>query len=61
MHPFRVVLDDAGSDLLVGADANVIDAYNIHHFLKTTDVSFEAGEEVPDADRTLCLPAHGRP
>jgi hypothetical protein len=40
---------------LVGADANMIDAYNIHHFLKTIDVSFEAREEVPDADRTSGL------
>src|SRR6516165_1148158 len=27
IYPFRIVLDDAGKDLLVGADTNVIDAY----------------------------------
>jgi hypothetical protein len=32
MHPLRVVLQTAGGDLLVSADANVLYADDINHF-----------------------------
>ena len=49
MHPLRVVLKSARGNLLVRADANVLNANDINHFLQTVDIFFEVGEEVPDA------------
>ena len=51
MHPFRVFLQRARSDLLVRSDADVIHANNVDHFLEAIDVLFKAGEEMPNPDR----------
>src|SRR6266550_51609 len=58
LHPLRVVLQTAGSDLLVGADANMLYADDLNHFFQAVDIVFEAGEEVPDADCTARLGDH---
>src|SRR5713226_2049897 len=55
LHPLRVVLQAAWGDLLVGADADVIDADDIDHLLQPFDILVQAWEEVPDADRTAGL------
>jgi len=41
--------------VLVGADADVIDADYIGHLLQAVDVFVEAREEMPDADRAAGL------
>src|SRR5689334_5780477 len=51
MHPARVILDAPARIELVRADADMIDADDVGHFLQPLDVFFEAREEVPDADR----------
>jgi hypothetical protein len=60
MHPLRVVLETGGTDLLVSADANVLDADDINHFFQAIDIFFEARKEVPDADCAACLSDHAR-
>src|SRR5213076_2542311 len=55
LHPLRVVLQTAGSDLLVGADGNMLYGDDINHFFQAVDIFFEAREEVPDADCTARL------
>src|ERR1035438_8852257 len=50
MYPLRVVLQTAGVDLLVSADANVLYPDDINHFFQAIDIFFEAMEEVPDPD-----------
>jgi hypothetical protein len=52
MHPFRVILHSARSDLLVGSDADVIHSDNVDHFFEAIDEFFETGEEVPYPDRS---------
>src|SRR5438874_11575576 len=52
LHPLRVVLQTAGSDLLVGADGNMLYADDLNHFFQAVDIVFETREEVPDADCT---------
>ena len=60
MNPLRVVLEAPGSDLLVGANADMIHANDINHFLQAIDVFFEAGEKMPDTDRAARLGDHAR-
>src|SRR5436190_15210096 len=55
LHPLRVVLQTAGSDLLVGADGNMLYPDDLNHFFQAVDIVFEAREEVPDADCTAGL------
>jgi hypothetical protein len=50
LDPLRIVLHAPRSNLLVGANADVIDPHHLHHLLEAVDVFVEAGEEVPDAD-----------
>src|SRR5215472_6217864 len=52
VHPLRVIRDASRRDMLVGADADVIDTDDVGHLLEALDVSVEAREEVPDSDRT---------
>ena len=47
----RVIRDAPWRDVLVGADADVIDTDNVGHLFEALDVSIEAREEVPDAHR----------
>lgn len=47
LYPLRVVLQAAGPDLLVAADADVIHADNVGHLLEPFDILFEAREKVP--------------
>src|SRR5882762_8201066 len=51
VHPLAVVRHAARGDMLVGANADVIDPDDLGHFLQAVDVFVEAREEVPDADR----------
>ena len=51
LYPLRVVLQAAGPDLLVAADADVIHADNVGHLLEPFDILFEARKKVPDSDR----------
>src|SRR2546430_10808116 len=44
LHPLRVVLQTAGSDLLVGADANMLYADDLNHFFQAVDLVFETRE-----------------
>ena len=41
--------------MLVGADADMIDSDDLGHLLQTDDVSLEAREKMPDADRAAGL------
>src|SRR5579883_1038335 len=51
LHPLGVILEDARSGLLIGADAHMIDPDDVDHFLQAVDIFFQARKEVPDADR----------
>jgi hypothetical protein len=51
LHPLRIVLQAAGPDLLVGANANVIHADNVGHLFEPLDIFFETPKKVPDSDR----------
>src|SRR5437773_5850893 len=55
LHPLRVVLQTAGSDLLVGADGNMLYPDDLNHFFQAVDIIFESREEVPDPDCTARL------
>ena len=55
VNPLRVVLQTTRSNLLVRADANVLNANDINHFFQAVDVFFKAGVEMPDADRAARL------
>src|SRR5712691_292668 len=55
VHPLRVVLHGSRRDMLVGADADMIDPDDFDHFLEAVDVFVEAREEVPNADRAAGL------
>jgi DNA-binding transcriptional LysR family regulator len=50
-----VVLHGSRRDMLVGADADVIDPDDLGHLLEALDIFVEAREEMPDADRTAGL------
>ena len=50
LHPLRVVLQAAGSDLLVGAYADVIYPDNVGHLFEPLDILFETRKKVPDSD-----------
>src|SRR3954465_14110821 len=62
LHPLRVVLQTAGSDLLVGADGNMLYADDLNHFFQAVDIVFEAREEVqmPMHCRSRQSPGRGR-
>ena len=45
------IRDASRRDVLVGADADVIDTDDVGHLLEALDVSVKAREEVPDANR----------
>jgi len=47
----RVVRHAPRRNMLVGADADMIDPDDIGHLLQTVDVFVEARKEMPDADR----------
>jgi hypothetical protein len=47
MRPLRVVLETGGADLLVSADANVLDADDINHFFQAMDIFIEARRAKP--------------
>src|SRR5258708_26529849 len=49
VHPLRIVLHAARRHLLVGADADVVDADDIGHLLEPVDILVEARGGVPDA------------
>src|SRR6266478_7866231 len=51
VHPLRVVWHATRPNMLVGADADVIDPNDLGHLLEAVDVFVEAWEEVPDTDR----------
>jgi hypothetical protein len=51
LYPLRIVCT-SGYDLLVGADADVIDTDDIGHLLQCFDVLVHVREEVPDVDRS---------
>jgi hypothetical protein len=51
----RVVLHAARGNLLVSADADVINADDVNHFLETVNVFIEARKEVPYADRATSI------
>src|SRR6266850_2282906 len=53
--PLRVVWHATRPNMLVGADADMIDPDDVGHLLQTVDVFLEAREEVPDADRPAGL------
>src|SRR5207248_4350886 len=55
VHPLSVVPYASRRDMLVGADADVIDPDDLCHFLDAVDVFLEAREEMPDADRAASL------
>src|SRR5262245_17001202 len=55
VDPLGVVLHASRRDMLVGADADVIDPDDLGHLLDAVDVFVEAREEMPDADRTAGL------
>src|SRR6267378_2833923 len=55
VHPMRVVWHATRRNMLVGADADMIDPDDVGHLFQTVDVFLEAREEVPDADRTAAL------
>ncbi len=45
LHPLRVILHAAGEDLLVGANADVIDPDDLGHLFEPVDIFIEAREE----------------
>src|SRR5208283_607379 len=50
MHPLRKVGHASRRNMLIGADADVIDPDDLGHLLQAIDIFVEAREEVPDAD-----------
>src|SRR6516164_3857453 len=55
VHPLGVVRQASRRDMLVGADADMIDPNDFGHLFETVDIFVEAREEVPDADRAAGL------
>src|SRR6266478_7491540 len=53
--PLRVVRHATRPNMLVGADADMIDPDDLGHLLQTVDVFLEAREDVPDADGAASL------
>src|SRR6516162_6725729 len=51
VHPLRVVVHASWRDVLVGADADMINPDDLGHFFEPLDIFVEAWEKVPDADR----------
>src|ERR1700720_1487447 len=55
LHPLRVVLHDSGGDLLISADADVVDSGDLGHFFEAIDVFLQTREEMPDSNRAPSL------